>query len=385
MRCGANYGFEFRKKLPNEIETVIDFHFVRVTIESNMSNDLHINRVTIADVAKAAGVSLSTVDRVLNGRAPVRRDTAERIHAVAESIGFHAAGVIRERVRGKRMRHRLGFLLEQPDVAFYRELAEALVRANDAQGEFCEAPTIEYMDDISPEAVSLRLRALAQRVDAVALVAADHPLIGAEIERLKAKGVPVFALISDLSTAARAGYAGLDNRSVGRTAAWFITQMAHEPGKLAIFVGSHRFQCQELCEMSFRSYMREHAPSFELMEPLVTLESNQLAEEGTRDLLHRHPDIVGIFVAGGGVDGVLRALREHRKNNSGPRPIGVARELTERVREGLLTGDLHAALSHPLPQLAQALVAMMVNVLETPTLGLQQTIVPLDTQTPESA
>lgn len=352
---------------------------------NDLLGDRSPSRVTIADVAKAAGVSLSTVDRVLNGRAPVRRDTAQRIHEVAESIGFHAAGVIRERVRGKRMRHTLGFLLEQPDVAFYRELAEALQHATEAHVEFCATPVIEYMDDISPEAVSLRLRALAERVDAVALVAADHPLIGAEIERLKTKGVPVFALISDLSSPARAGYAGLDNRSVGRTAAWFITQLAHEPGKLAIFVGSHRFQCQELCEMSFRSYVREHAPSFELMEPLVTLESNQLAEEGTRDLLHRHPDIVGVFVAGGGVDGVLRALREHRSGTTGPRPIGVARELTQRVREGLLTGDLHAALSHPLPQLAQALVAMMVKVLDHPTLGLQQTIVALDTQTPESA
>ena len=29
-------------------------------------------RPTIADLAKAAGVGLSTVDRVINGRAPVR-------------------------------------------------------------------------------------------------------------------------------------------------------------------------------------------------------------------------------------------------------------------------------------------------------------------------
>ncbi|MCX7276001.1 MAG: LacI family DNA-binding transcriptional regulator [Burkholderiales bacterium] len=349
-----------------------------------MSKAAHPARITIADVAKAAGVSLSTVDRVLNGRAPVRRDTAQRIREVAEAIGFHAAGVISERVRGKRARRTLGFLLEPRESAFHCEVGRVLAQAVEARSEFCEAPVIEHVDDISPEGVSQRLRDMGQRVDAVALTAADHPLISAEIERLKAQGVPVFALISDLSSPARAGYAGLDNRSVGRTAAWLITHMAREPGKLAIFVGSHRFLCQELCEMSFRSYVREHAPSFELMEPRATLESDQMAEEVARDLLHQHADIVGVFVTSGGVDGVLRALREHRLQHGGARPIGVVRELTSSIREGLLAGDMHAALSHPLPQLAQGLVAAMLDVLDNPGLGLQQVVVPMDTQTPES-
>jgi ABC-type sugar transport system substrate-binding protein len=71
----------------------------------------------------------------------------------------------------------------------------------------------------------------------------------------------------------------------------------------------------------------EHAPDFELLEPFVTLESNQLDEEGMRELLLRYPDIVGVFVAGDGTNGVLRALREHREAG-GARVVGVARELT---------------------------------------------------------
>lgn len=348
-----------------------------------MSERPRSRRATIADVAKAAGVSPSTVDRVLNGRAPVRRDTAQRIQAVAESVGFHAAGVIRERVQGKRARYTLGFLLEHPDLDFHRTLGEAMARATAAREDGCEKAEVEYLDDISPEAVSKRLRQLGERVDAVALVAADHALIGAEIERLKEQGVPVFALISDLSTPARAGYVGLDNRSVGRTAAWFITRLARQPGKVVIFVGSHRFQCQELAEMSFRSYMREHAPDFELLEPFVTLESNALAEEGMRELLQRYPDIVGVFVAGDGTAGVLSALREHREAGGSP-VVGVARELMDCTRDGLLRGDLDAVLSHPLDTLGRVLVDQMVACLDDPQLGAQQVRVPLDTQTPES-
>jgi LacI family transcriptional regulator len=334
-------------------------------------------------VARAAGVSPSTVDRVLNGRAPVRRDTAARIQQTAEALGFHAAGVIRERVQGKRARYRLGFVLEHADLEFHRTLGGAMQEAARAREDRCEPAEIEYLDQISPEAVCARLRSLGERVDALALVAADHPLVGAEIEQLKAKGVPVFALISDLSTPACAGYVGLDNRGVGRTAAWFITRLARVPGKIVVFVGSHRFQCQELAEMSFRSYVRENAADFELLESFVTLESNALAREGMRELFQRHPDIAGVFVAGDGTAGVLDALREHREAGGTP-VIGVARARMECTRAGLLRGDLDAVLSHPLDQLGRVLVQQMVERLDCPQLGPQHTLVPMQTQTPES-
>lgn len=100
-------------------------------------------------------------------------------------------------------------------------------------------------------------------------------------------------------------------------------------------------------------------------------------------MLQRYPDIVGVFVAGDGTDGVVRALREHREAG-GPPVIGVAREVTANTRDGLLRGDLAAVLSHPLPQLAQGLVDQMVGVLDNPALGPQQILVSPDTQTPES-
>lgn len=42
------------------------------------------NRPTIADLARAAGVSTATVDRVLNGRQSVREETVRRVHDAAE-------------------------------------------------------------------------------------------------------------------------------------------------------------------------------------------------------------------------------------------------------------------------------------------------------------
>jgi LacI family transcriptional regulator len=338
-------------------------------------------RPTMADVARASGHSLSTVDRVLNGRAAVRADTAQRIHEAAETLGFYAAGVIRERLRDDRPRRTLGFLLQLPDTVFYRGLGEALIHATEQSLAVRGQARVEYLEDLSPDAVAEHLGSLGERADAIAVVAAEHRAVSAAIERLHDRGVAVFALISDLSTPARAGYAGLDNRRVGRTAAWFITRLAPVPGKVAILVGSHRFQCQELCEMSFRSFVREHAPGFEILDTLVTLESSRYAEECTYDLLQRHPDLAGFYVDGSGVEGVLRALRGSPAD--GPL-IGVGHELTSVTREGLLSGHLYAVLSHPLSALAAQLVAQMAEALANPTSGLRQVVVPFDIHTPES-
>lgn len=341
-------------------------------------------RPTIADVAQHAGVSVSTVDRVLNGRAPVRSDTASRIQAAAEALGFHAAGVLRERVKGVQPRCTLGFLLQEPQSAFYRVVGRALQEATEAETSIRGHAVVQYMDDISPEAVSARMREFGEQVDALAVVAGDHPLIASSIEHLAARQVPVFALISDLSTPLRAGYVGLDNRRKGRTAAWFITRLAREPGPIAIFVGSHRIQCQELCEMSFRSYVREFAPEFEVLEPIVTLENEQVAMEGMREILRRNSDLAGFYVVGSGVDGVLRALEAEGIAAGSTQIIGVGHELTPATRHGLLTGQLHAVLSHPLELLAQRVVECMVARLTQGALGMQQVLVPLNTQTPES-
>ena len=47
--------------------------------EGGVNEDSVKRRATVHDVARAAGVSLATVDRVLNGRPGVRAITAEKV------------------------------------------------------------------------------------------------------------------------------------------------------------------------------------------------------------------------------------------------------------------------------------------------------------------
>jgi hypothetical protein len=64
-----------------------------------------------------------------------------------------------------------------------------------------------------------------------------------------------------------------------------VANICKRPGKAGILVGSHRYRCQDLNEMSFRSLFREHAREFTVLEALTTLEDPRYAAELTRELL----------------------------------------------------------------------------------------------------
>lgn len=114
------------------------------------------DRPTIADLARAAGVSVSTVDRVLNGRDPVRPGTAERVLAAAEAIGFYATGLIRQQLGKDRPERTFGFLLLQRSRSLYQLLGDALAEATRAAPAIRGRPIVDFLDDLSPSSVSDR-------------------------------------------------------------------------------------------------------------------------------------------------------------------------------------------------------------------------------------
>ena len=69
--------------------------------------------MTLAQVAKAAGVSIATVDRVLNGRATVSGKRMERVYEAARALNYHGLPLLRARVPAKRLVVRLGVALRR--------------------------------------------------------------------------------------------------------------------------------------------------------------------------------------------------------------------------------------------------------------------------------
>ena len=340
------------------------------------------SRPTIADVAKRAGVSVATVDRVLNGRHRVREDTARRVYEAASDIGYHAASLIRQRIEAEFPELRFGFLLQKEQQPFYQDFARELdLAVKNARGIRGHALT-QFVQTQTPSEVVDCLDSMAGHVEAIALTSLDHHTVTAAVQRLRQQGTPVFSLLSDFAQGVRESYVGLNNMMVGRTAAWFISRMAKRPGKVAIFVGSHRWHGHELRETGFRSFFREHAPRFEVLETLVNLETRPVTHEATLNLLDRHSDVAGFYVAGGGMEGAISALREEAPAES---PVVVVNELTLDSKTALQDHLIAAVIATPLPELCASLVELMVHaVTNGPSETPGQLFLPFNLHVPES-
>lgn len=339
-------------------------------------------RPTIADLARVSGVSVATVDRVLNGRHAVREETARRVYDAAQEIGYHAVGLIRKRVFEDLPRHRLGFLLQKPMQPFYQSFAKEIeVAARSVTTARIQAE-VDFVQASTPAAITEKLKALAARNQAVALVGPDYPAVSTIVEELKDKGIPVFALLSDFAAGVRDGYIGVDNRKVGRTAAWAVAKTAAQAGKVALFVGSHRFHGHELREVGFRSYMRENAPEFEVLDTLVNLDAADITHEATVNLLHRHPDLVGLYACGGGMEGAIEAVRE--EGFSG-KLVLVVNELTPDSKAGLADGTVAMAIGTPLPAMCSAVMRLMTAAIGDRDAAVpDQVFLPFDIHIPEN-
>lgn len=337
-------------------------------------------RPTIPDLAAAAGVSVATVNRILAGAQNVRAPTRALVQDAAERIGFYGLGAIQSRVAAARPRLRLGALLLQPHRPFYQNIAAAL---REAAAGFSDAEIdlrIEFLEDLSPQNTADRAQALAAECQALCIVSAVHPTVTEAVSQIQAQGVTVFALVAPLSTTGQVPYVGLDNWKLGRTGAWAFDHLGRAPGKIGILVGNPRYRNQEMSEAGFRSYFREYAPDFVLLEPLSTFESADVAQDITEKLLASHPDLAGLYVNGGGVTGAIAAVRSAGRSGQ---VCVVGHDLTSITRAALLDGTMTMVLSHPLDGLAREAIDGMVRACAQP--GKSQTsVVPFDIYTREN-
>ena len=326
------------------------------------------NRATIQDVAREAGVSTATVDRVLNGREKVREETARKVYEAARLIGYHAAPLIGQRVQADLPRLRLGLVLHKERQSFYQAFRVEAERAVTQALGVRASLQVAFASSQAPKDFTELMEGMVGRVDAIAATAVTHPEVTEAVVRLNAKGIPCFSLLNDFAQGVRQNYIGLNNLKVGRIAAHMIATASRHAGKIAVFVGGYRWHGHELRETGVRSYFREHAPQFRILDTLINLETRQLTYEATLDLLSRHPDLRGIYCAGGGMEGAIAAVREARA----PGEVAlVVNELTPESRAALISRHVTMVIGTPLQRLCDDLIRLATEAVSGGMLPVQ--------------
>jgi LacI family transcriptional regulator len=341
-------------------------------------------RPTIATVADHARLSVATVDRVLNARAPVNPETAERVFKAAEAVGYFAARLIGQRIRERRPRYRFGILLLGTAQAFYGNLAAAITEAAQRRDGANLSCQFEYVFDRTPSAVVAQIEQLAVQCDGLAVCGFADPQINAAVAQVRAAGVPVITLLSEIHAVADIPYVGLDNHEVGRTMGWLLAHTCGaRKGSIGVLLGGHRFLGHQVRVEALRSYLQEHAPGLRLLEAVINMDNSDVSEEATLELIARHADLRGLCVVGGGGDGIISALAQLPER---PALCSILLESTPLSRQALSQGLISLVIDSQPHLLAAALIDLLVELQSLPDFNpIRHRIhVPLHIMTPEN-
>ncbi len=233
-----------------------------------MSRDLEGRggRVTLHDVAAAAGVSKSTVSRILDERLPQSdNDTARRVRQVAADLGYIRDISASSLRRGKTMA--IGVIVPRLTDTVMAMLYEAIAKACAKNGRIAlVATTDDNIDADERAAETLIQRGVDGLILATARTGDDLP------DKLERRGVPhVLALRTDGHSPSAIG----DDRLGGYLATRHLIDLGHQ--RIAIIAGP-----------SFASSSRERLAGYKqaleeasiALDPSLIMESSFSIEAG---------------------------------------------------------------------------------------------------------
>lgn len=265
-------------------------------------------RPTVHDVARRAGVSLATVDRVLNARRGVRPATVDKVEAAVRDLGFtrDLGASLLARARplrlvailpggGHEFMARLGRALEAQALALRPERVAIETRR---VPPFDAAALAAALDALLPDACDFAI-----------VVAVDAAPVRAAVSRAAERGVGVMTLVSDLPGSARRLFVGIDNIAAGRTAAALMGRFC-PGGRIGLIAGSlglidHRQRLE-----GFAAVLAADFSGLVATAPREGRDDPAAVAAAARELIARHPDLCGLYAVGAGNDGLFAALRD---------------------------------------------------------------------------
>lgn len=313
------------------------------------------SKPTVNDIARVAGVSLATVDRVLNARPGVRHVTIERVNNAIAQLGYvrdtAAANLARKRF------YRLLFILP----ATSNEFVVALERAIDEQGAklIYQRTALEKISvrPFDPRAICETLDGLdPAQIDGVAVFGPETPSVRDAVKRTRARGIAIVALVSDLPSSERDHFVGIDNVAAGRTAAQLMGRFVREEGRILVITGSRLARDHLERRNGFDAVMSAEFPGLEVVASIEGRDDPELIRELLPDVFDAYPDICGIYSSAAGNPGLIQYLEDTGRNED---LVVVAHELTPGSRIALASGVFDAIISQDTGHLVRSATRLL--------------------------
>lgn len=262
-------------------------------------------RPTLADVAKAAGVSTAAVSYALNGRPGVSEENRRRVVQVAKQLGFRPNRLARALRHGQTKM--LGLLLADIANPFYPEIASAIVTEAFARGYEVFLSHAGLHGQLQRDAVGALLDRQSDGLLFTSVVESDRELL----TELLGAGVALVQVVRQID-GVPADFVGIDDRSAGRDMARHVLSVGRR--KPVVLGGPPESSASRDRLLGYRQGFAEG--DVEILHPDL-IEGDLTRESGyarTRALLHAakkaRPDVLvcgNDMIALGSIDALYEA------------------------------------------------------------------------------
>jgi LacI family transcriptional regulator len=272
-------------------------------------------RPTAKDLAEAAGVSLATVDRVLNERPNVSRKAAQKVNEAIDRIGFvrNPAAVVLARNKIYRFR----FVLPRKGDQYLQELLRRVEEARATLRSDLTEVSVEQIATDDPYQLSRYLGHIdPAEVDGLAVMAPESPQVRDTLSRLRARGVHIVQFLSGQEKLDTADFVGIDNFAAGATAGKIIGRfLPLEPARIMIIADTMVARDSIERRRGFDSILNAQFPHLTCLPSVETHGDERRGETVIRQLLEHNPTIRAAYILGSecraSVDVIARYRPKH--------------------------------------------------------------------------
>lgn len=248
------------------------------------------NRVTLKEVAAAAGVSAQTVSRVVNGRADVAPQTREHVQNVINALGYKPSKIARSLIQGRS--YSLGVV--SMGVGFYgpAQTLAGIQQEADEQGYSLLLKMLSNPEE--PHVAELIHDILSYHVDGIVWAI---PEIGQNRDWIHNILPKLSVPISFLSMQGRPNLTtiAIDNRLGGRLAARHLIECGCQ--KIGLITGPLNWWEARQRELGWREELLAHGRVVDESCIAHGDWNSTSGEQCMRMLLQWHPDLDGLFAS----------------------------------------------------------------------------------------
>lgn len=295
--------------------------------------------VTIKEIAKRAGVSVGTVDRVIHDRGRVSKVTTRRVKQIISELNYKPNLLARSLSRLKTFQ--FGVLMPQisPDNHYWELAIQGIEKAH--QELKIHKINISYFpyDGYSEKSfIEASHRVLQAKLDGLLMAPTIYKTFDDEFVKQIPRNLPYVFFNSTIPAANNISYIGQDSYQSGMLAGNLMLMATHLPGSLVVLTMLHDDYHISKRQQGFEDYVRKNSNMSIKVYGAMRAEDRETFQSVLDRIFSENDDLQGIYVTTALTYHVAEYLQDH---NDLPKIRVIGHDLTDKNVKYLKQGLIH--------------------------------------------